>query len=216
MHAVLLAASRASGQVDIVTLSQRRPLIELQEAAVRAVLQNTDHDVATTSADTVPEAPGQLNEEVIKITGEEPDAKEGELILSSHISSRWSAWLKSGQKKEVRENLLKKLPCVGSCLLEALKLNPEVVASLTDTALKRDKHFANPQNLAGSALAALGTVIDPLLVQKKENWNLTKILEGLWEASQLLTEIHRGQTLARKTCIIPSLTKQVANVLEKT
>ncbi|XP_057325663.1 uncharacterized protein LOC130667824 [Microplitis mediator] len=157
----------------------------------------------------------ELDDEIMQIIGKDPEVKKEELSLSSHTSSRWNVWLKSGQSKETKEALLKKHPRTGVCRLEAPILNPEIASSLNEAALRRDKYLSTTQNLAGSALSAIGKVIDPLLNSKQE-LNRKKMLEDLWEASQLLTELHRGQTVARRSCIIPSLNKQVAELLEKT
>ncbi|XP_046612228.1 uncharacterized protein LOC124301352 [Neodiprion virginianus] len=157
-----------------------------------------------------------LDPEILKIIGETPASEPEGLKLSSHISNRWKMWLKTGQTKETKELLLKKYPRKGECSLEAPKLNPEIAASLNDGSLKRDKYFSNTQNLAGSALSALSLVIDPLLTKKREEIDIKKMLENLWESSQILIELYRGQTIARKACILPSLNKQTAALLGKT
>ncbi|KZC11475.1 hypothetical protein WN55_03100 [Dufourea novaeangliae] len=60
-----------TSQADIVTLSPRRLLTDLQEASCTPVIQNNMHEIATTSTDpdAVPETPDQLDEEVITIIG---------------------------------------------------------------------------------------------------------------------------------------------------
>lgn len=168
---------------------------------------------ASGTSDNVEEQ-GNLEEDVLEIIGKDPNNKSSDLVLSSHISSRWKSWLKTGQQKEVKDALLQKYPRTGDCHLEAPTLNPEIKASLNEGALKRDKYFSITQNLAGSALSALSLVIDPLL-KRERSLEPKKMLEHLWNTSQLLTEIHRGQTVARKACIVPSLEKPIASMLEK-
>ena len=116
----------------------------------------------------------------------------------------------------MKEALLKKHVRKGVCFLEAPMLNPEVAASLDDSSLNKDKCFCKTQNLVGSALTALGKVIDHIKKKKREDIDVRKAIEGLWETFQFLAEMYRGQTGARKSCIIPSINKQVASVPEKT
>ncbi|XP_074105380.1 uncharacterized protein LOC141531442 [Cotesia typhae] len=158
----------------------------------------------------------ELDPEILQIIGETPTTEPEGLKLSAHIANRWKIWLKTGQTKEAKELLLKKYPRKGECSLEAPKLNPEIAASLNDGSLKRDKYFSNTQNLAGSTLSALSLVIDLLLTKKREEIDIKKMLENLWESSQILIDLYRGQTIARRACILPSLNKQTAALLEKT
>ncbi|CAG5096855.1 Protein of unknown function [Cotesia congregata] len=179
-----------------------------------------ENEVTQKQKDTQPvnasEKSSDLDPEILKIIGETPSTEPEGLKLSNHISDRWKNWLKTGQTKEAKELLLKKYPRKGECSLEAPKLNPEIAASLNEGSLKRDKYFSNTQNLAGSALSALSLVIDPILTKKREEIDVKKMLENLWESSRILTELFRGQTVARKACILPSLNKQTASLLDKT
>lgn len=179
------------------------------------VVQSTDVEPSTEPiAVILPET--TLDDEIIEIIGKEPETSPEDLVLSQHIVSRWNQWLKSGLSKEIKEKILKKHSRTGKCSLEAPILNAEVIASLNDSAIKRDKYFAITQNLAGSALSAIGKVIEPLLDPKKEKMDQKTTLSHLWDVAQLVTEIHHSQTSARRAYIMPSTNKQVSTVLEKT
>ncbi|CAD6208818.1 GSCOCG00003625001-RA-CDS, partial [Cotesia congregata] len=153
------------------------------------------------------------DENGLRIFGEEPVGNEPELILHSSISNRWKKYLSDGLKKEVKDSLLDKYPRKGKLSFEPPILNEEVTVNLKDSALKRDKYFCLTQKLAGSALSALAPVIESL-VPSKEPENVGR-LEKVWDAAKLLIEIHRSQTVARKACILPTLSKQWATALEK-
>lgn len=154
----------------------------------------------------------ELDEETVKIIGEEPPKSQKELEIHSSLASRWNLWLQQGLKKEVRDELLMKHPRAGIYSLEPPILNQELSA-LNANILKKDRYFMFTQNLAGSALSALAPVITELVPMKTKESR--KILESLWDVAQLVAEIHHSQTVARRACILPSVSKQMAEQLAK-
>lgn len=62
-------------------------------------------------------------------------------------------------------------------------------------------------------MSALSPVIESLATSKAPED--VKRLHNVWAASKMLIEIHRSQTVARKACIFPNLSKQWASTLEK-
>ncbi|XP_057333596.1 uncharacterized protein LOC130672847 [Microplitis mediator] len=175
------------------------------EAPAKIVEELTKPDVV--------ETPWELDEDGLRIFGEEHVREEPELVLHSSVATRWKKYLSEGLKKEVKDSLMEKYPRKGKLSFEPPILNEEVTVNLKDSALKRDKYFGATQKLAGSALAALASVIESLApLRDPEN---VKRLEQVWDASKLLIEIHRSQTVARKACILPTLSKQWATALEK-
>ncbi|XP_068990421.1 uncharacterized protein [Neodiprion pinetum] len=160
-----------------------------------------------------PEGAPSLNEEVIKIIGKPPETEEACQKIHPDVSVRWNAWLKSGLKKEEKDELLKNYPRGGSCLLEAPILNPEIASTLNESAPKRDKYFCATQKLAGSSLSALAPAITLLL--ENETVDSKTILTNIWDAAKILAELHHSQSVARRAYILPSLTKQVASSLEE-
>lgn len=89
-----------------------------------------------------------LDEETLKIIGEEPPENQKELEIHSSLVNRWNPWLKQELKKEVRDELLKKYSRAGTCSLEPPILNPEL-STLNANILKKDRYFTFTQNLAG-------------------------------------------------------------------
>ncbi|CAD6208002.1 GSCOCG00012712001-RA-CDS, partial [Cotesia congregata] len=154
-----------------------------------------------------------MDEDIIKILGQAPETGEACQKIHADVTVRRNAWIKSGLKKEEKENLLKKYPRGGSCLLEAPILNPEIASTLNESALKRDKYFCNTQKLAGSSLSALAPVINLLL--EKDKIDSKEILGNIWDAARIQAELHHSQSIARRAYILSGLTKQVASSLEE-
>ena len=99
----------------------------------------------------------QLDEETLKILGDDPRTKIKDLELPSGLTVRWEEWLKSGITKEIKQEILKKYSRQGNIQLEAPTLNQELMALLNDAAVRRDKDFLAAQNLWGMALSSLGS-----------------------------------------------------------
>lgn len=155
----------------------------------------------------------ELNEALLEILGEEPTPGEEKLVLHSSIAKRWGAWLKTPMAKEVKEDLFKKYPRAGDFSLDAPKMNEELISSLNESTIKKDRYFVITQNLVGTALSALAPAITALIEMKSEDAN--KVLGDVWNAARVMAEIHRSQTAARLACILPSLTKSFAEALSK-
>ncbi|KAJ8937329.1 hypothetical protein NQ314_011935 [Rhamnusium bicolor] len=174
------------------------------DSSIEAVKNSSSEEV---------EKPWELDADGLRIFGEDPVLEEPELILHSSVATRWKKYLSDGLTKEVKESLLKKYPRKGKLSFEPPILNDEVAVNLKESALKRDKYFGATQKLAGSALSALAPVIESLAPLKDPDH--VKNLEQVWNAAKLLIEIHRSQTVARKACILPTLSKTWATTLEK-
>ncbi|XP_034944884.1 uncharacterized protein [Chelonus insularis] len=159
------------------------------------------------------ESPWDLDADALRILGEEPVEEKPMLVLHSNVANRWKKYLSEGLRKEVKESLFEKYPRKGKLPFEPPILNEEVAGNLKESVLKRDKYFCTTQMLAGSALVALAPVIESLATLKDSD--SIKRLEQVWDAAKLLIEIHKSQTVARRACILPTLSKQWATALEK-
>ncbi|XP_067205321.1 uncharacterized protein [Linepithema humile] len=200
--------------------SENRNSPEIQSENVQTVItaalpqqteaRETEITPLTNQIDQDKEDIFDLDEETLKIIGEEPPENQKELEIHSSLVNRWNPWLNQGLKKEVRDELLKKYPRAGTCPLEPPILNQEL-STLNANILKKDRYFAFTQKLAGSALSALAPVITDLVPMKSAE--AKRRLEKLWDAAQLLAEIHHSQTIARRACILPSVSKQMAEQL---
>lgn len=171
----------------------------------------SEHESLGSDIEEVP-----IDERVLEILGGDPSAsKPKEFQLHSDLASRWKAWIISGLEKETRTELLKNYSREGNCPLDAPILNAEIVSSLSETSLKRDKHFVDSQYLIGSAMSALGTAITLLLNDRKEGVDRNELLKLMCDAGKLMADLHHKESMARKAYILPGLDKRAKTILGK-
>lgn len=157
-----------------------------------------------------------IDDETLQMLGENLNADIcKDMTLHPTLVDKWNGWLTDGLKKDDKASLLVKYPRVGDCNLEGQKLNPEVMSSIIETSVKRDKHFVNSQNMIGSAMAALGSGITALLNDAQEPVDKKVLLEYFWDSGKLLAAAHFQERMARKAFIVPGFDKKVQNILNE-
>ena len=167
-------------------------------------------------ADKNDETP-KIDEKRLEVLGTDPTISDSrEVNLHADIVSRWQFWLTGGLKSEVKEELLKKYPRKGNILLDPPEVNPVMLLSMSEQAIKRDEHFQDTERLAGSALSALGSAMNLLLEKTEEQLDVMKLFELLSDAGQLITDLHHTETVARRAFIAPGFSKSVKTILDKT
>lgn len=193
----ILSAQKSQPQNDPIDLSGSGPPArkKTQESAGPSTLAKTGNQ----SKNTDSKQALVLDEEIIKTICQTTEKEEPCQKIHLDIPIRWNAWLKTDLKKEEKDEILKKYPRSGPCLLEAPKLYPEIKSALNDSALKRDKYFCTTQKLAGSSLLALAPLIILLLESKKIDSK--KILSNIWDAAKIQAKLHHSQSVARQTYI---------------
>ena len=97
--------------------------------------------------------------------------------------------------------------------MEAPLLNPEVAATITDTAKKRDKHFSSAQECVGSALVALGSAISTLFPPRGEI-SRAQLLQNLCDTRKLLTDLHHQHSVSRRAFVLPGIEMKSKTILE--
>lgn len=132
--------------------------------------------------------------------------------LHPSVSKRWCYWLINGLPKPIKEDLLQKYERPSE--LEAPKLNAEISATLAEAAIKRDKHMLENQQLAGSALTALGSAVSMILEPDEEGLDRAFLLQTLCDSAKYMTDIVHNLTVSRKACIEPGLSKDIRTVLQ--
>ena len=159
----------------------------------------------------------KIDEKRLEVLGTDPTTFDtGEVKLHADIVSRWQFCLTVGLKSEVKEELLKKYPRKGNILLDPPEVNPVMLLSMSEQAIKRDEHFQETQRLAGSALSVLGSAMKSLLEKTEEQLDVMKLLELLSDSGQLMTDFHHTETVARRAFIAPGFSKSVKSILDKT
>ncbi|KAL0841221.1 hypothetical protein ABMA28_014955 [Loxostege sticticalis] len=125
--------------------------------------------------------------------------------IISHLSDRWEPILKTGIKKEVKEDLNKKyLFPKNSLSCKPPILNPEISSIVTDASRNRDNRIATKQEQLGHALAALGKAMSGLMTKTMET---PQVLQVLNDVGKLVADSHFLETDTRRTLIIPLLDK---------
>lgn len=178
-----------------------------------------DDDIQTVDdiESTEPTDSKKLDAEVELLLGDDPGAKKKDQVeLHESLVSRWSSWLTDGLPKEIKDQVGDKYPRKGNLLLEAPELNEEISATLNETGIKRDQLFTIEQNLAGSALSALGQGITMILKDEVEPLDRLELLEKLADAGKLMAQLHFQVSSARRAFISPMLTKSMKNLLQTT
>ena len=164
------------------------------------------------SVEEIKETP--LQKEFAEIFGGDPSASNAlQIKIHSSILNRWKFWFVNGIKKEEKENLLEKYQSPGG--LEVPKLNPEILLKLPKHAKSRDTHMSTRQQLAGAALAALGSVMTTL-IEETESIDKIQVMEKLHDAGKLMAEIIHSQTKSRKAFIVAGVDKDTKTMLEDT
>ena len=154
-----------------------------------------------------------LEPKKLDILGQDPSTlNQREVKLHPDLIPRWKHWLSSGLTDQVREELLKKYPRKGDCLLEPPQLNPEVKIPMNDVSRKRDDHFQDIQRLAGSALSAIGPAISNLVGEAE--LNPLHQLELLSDTGKLIIDLHHSVSKARRAFITPGYSKSVKEILD--
>lgn len=167
------------------------------------------------NADTsqVPTPVPELNPDVLAALGEviEDTPKFGPNIHTS-LANLWQPILRKGLDKEAKDKLLKQNPVPENCpLLQAPKLNPEILAALSESARTRDKRVQSVQQQLGAGITALNKGLDLLLESDSDRLLAVKHLS---DSSRLLCDLHFVETEARKKFVTPGLDKSFLNIVQ--
>ncbi|KAJ8727384.1 hypothetical protein PYW07_001503 [Mythimna separata] len=174
-----------------------------------------------TVTDAVPEpdpAPQQdtepaLSPEVLEALGDlMPEKPKYGAPINKDLARIWDTILKHGLTKENKLKLEKNVP-ENCCLLKAPMLNPEIIASVSDTIINRDKKIETEQNQLGMGLTILGEALSMLI--NDNNTNRLKLISQLSDAARILTDLHYIQTKSRKNLIFPALDKKILEIVKE-
>lgn len=158
-----------------------------------------------------------LDKELEYVLGEDPTNPKKKVVnVHPSLVPRWSTWLAEGLPEDMKKELIDKYPLDSNMRFEAPELNEEVVSVLNEVGTKRDQLIVAEQNLAGSALSALGEAITMILNDEEEPVDQLELLEKLSDGGQLLSQLHFQVSSARKSFIAPALSKQMKELLQKT
>lgn len=164
--------------------------------------------------DDVPAPSQALSEEVRGLLGSEGVAHQASnFSLHEDIATRWGSILTQGLSQDTLAGLVSKYELPNNCsALKPPSANEIVLAAMNEASINRDNRISGSQLLLGTALAALGSLMNSLLEKAKEN---VKEIEPLSDACRILCSIFHGNSLSRRSLIIPGLNKDMKALLEK-
>ncbi|KAL7286653.1 hypothetical protein TKK_0019148 [Trichogramma kaykai] len=152
-----------------------------------------------------------LDEIAARVLGDDPNQPQLQKNnVHPQLIVRWCTWINDGLGKDKLSALLESYEAMSK--LSAHKINPELAHTLSDKAKKRDSYFLNTQKIAGAALTALGLATSSLLSNDKEI-NREFLLEKLHDTGKLISQLHHGQLVGRRACIIPLVKKNLRQVM---
>lgn len=177
----------------------------LEEMAVPAPLTQPEPDLSNESpmeAAVLPSADPELLQAlgIFEIESDEwgPD-------IVDDLAKRWEPTLKSGLKKEARDELLKKYPVPKNCpLMKPPTLNPEISAVLNESAKNRDGRLITKQGQLGCAFTILGRTMSDILTK---SISTPEVLKNLSDMGKILADSHYSETETRRSLISPMVDK---------
>ncbi|XP_043472375.1 uncharacterized protein LOC122505029 [Leptopilina heterotoma] len=158
-----------------------------------------------------------MEDEADLFLGANPEiAALAEIEIKEDLSARIKSWLAKGlASKEEKEKLLKIIPRKGNVNLEAPLLNDEILVDTNPKALTRDDFFKDYQNLTGSALSAVATVLDMIFKDAEDPLERDVILSNLSNAVKLLSHLFFSLNQARKSFIMGKYEDKIQKILKK-
>lgn len=143
-------------------------------------------------------------------------ASSAQIELSDDIAGRIKAWILNGlTSKEEKQSIMNSIPRSGNLRLEAPILNEEVSVDLHPKAATRDDFFKEYQNLTGTALSAISTVLDSILHDNDEQLERDLILSNLSNSVKILGHLFFSLTQARKSFILGKYEDKIQKILKK-
>lgn len=138
-----------------------------------------------------------LPEEYLLALGSEgEEKKEQGQEIRAELAIRWARIMSTGLEKDGLESIVKKYPIPSNFTSAGAPiLNPEILASLSEITVKRDKRITHRQNLTGKVMCALGKTLTSVL---KGDINSKLLIEQVNDAAKLCAEIYYLDSSSRK------------------
>nr|XP_023013141.1 uncharacterized protein LOC111503146 [Leptinotarsa decemlineata] len=160
-----------------------------------------------------------LEEDFLVILGEDPQTENiNTTQLNKAITSRWVASLRNGLPENALTDLKNKYIPPSDIELHPPEVNPELSQILSSTLKKKDVCYSDIQTQVGRGLTALGLGLDVILRDKENIPKNTRdnLLEPLWDAGKLYTDLFSKITEVRRSLLLPVLNESVRDIAEKT
>ena len=162
-----------------------------------ALGEGKENEISTEDMDMEGAPTVQEPSEIETLFGKNPRKEnKAEIAISDDLADFINTWTKSGlTNKEEKEELLSSIPRTGKVSLVAPNLNEEIAANLHPKAQAKDNHFKEYQDQAGTALAAVASVLNHIVEERKpDRQSCLKLLRGsVMILSDLVFQSESGQ-----------------------
>lgn len=136
--------------------------------------------------------------------------------IEENIAVRWREVLRNGLPKEEQLELINKYTTPENCKnINAPVLNSEIKVAIHQGAMDRDNRMVSKQQKMAACLSALGQSMTEIWKNPGVD-NGDKVLEIISDASRILLEVQREESLTRKALIVNNLNTSMADTLKAT
>ncbi|KAJ8967701.1 hypothetical protein NQ317_004201 [Molorchus minor] len=149
-----------------------------------------------------------------KILGAQPLAeKPFGTAIHEEVSIRWNSYVTKGVDKKIIETVTNKyMVPENSKSLGAPIMNKEVEICLSRDNIKNDRFLSQLQNILGSSLTAVGTIMSEIITNPT-NTDLEKVISTLADSAQLQCAVHQGLSQHRRYPAKFTMTEESHKVL---
>lgn len=195
---VLIAAQEATTQ-DVVIVDESQP----PPAADPEPPENQDAQEIDNTSD------------LLDILGSDPTiAIEYGPEINKEVANRFEHMATTGLNKEARKELVNKYLVPANCkYTDAPQLNPEIKATITEQANKRDKAIELKQKQISAGISCLGKIISNQLFLPEKNHDLVK---DLMDVARILCDVQHTESTTRRNFALYSVKKELKDQLTTT
>ncbi|XP_030761270.1 uncharacterized protein LOC115886315 [Sitophilus oryzae] len=179
----------------------------------RRIIIDTESDAENDSE--APPVEVNIDPTILNLLCRENETEDFADPIQKDVALQWESILKSGMKDEEKMKVMEKYKVPKNCLsCSSPKLNPEVLAAINETAIKRDERLVKVQSQMGKSLAALGKALSMLIsLEPQEGDQMIPIIEALSDGARLLADIHHEQSISRQNVVSFGLDKHLKEIV---
>lgn len=132
--------------------------------------------------------------------------------IRPELALRWSKIMSDGLDKEARSSIMDKYP-TPSNFQNAIApvMNAEIMATLSEPLVKRDKRIVIRQTLTGKLMTCLGRSLTNIM---KGNINSKLLIEQINDAAKIAAEIHHQDSSSRKFFALSGASKIIQEAVK--
>ncbi|XP_072932494.1 uncharacterized protein [Epargyreus clarus] len=191
-------ASTAISPARNISVAAIAAIIKMEEESILQILKE--------ESEPMPEDP--IDVDILNALGNKEKIPKAP-IAHTEIANQWKPILAKGLPKDVKLELMSKHIPFENIPTITPKLNPEIIAAVTDPVKRRDAIIAERQTQVGAALAAIGKSLQ-LLLQKGDN---IEIFKNINDAAKIMCDTIYTDTKSRRSLITSVINKDMTEAL---